>query len=63
MRSSKVWKYFKRPVDKTDEKAKCLLCGDKLACRAQSTTGLWTHLRTKHKKEHDSLNAPEQEKA
>jgi hypothetical protein len=35
------------------EKAKCLLCPIIMSCRGQSTSGLWTHLKTKHKNEHE----------
>jgi hypothetical protein len=49
--SNPIYKYFV----KTGDVAKCLLCKSNISCKQSSTKGLWTHLKTHHKEEHQKL--------
>ena len=46
MTTSPVWKAFKR--DLTKQTTKCIHCQTPIKVPGGSTSGLWTHLKSKH---------------
>ena len=53
---SKVWKHFTRGDD--DDSATCTHCSKIISCKGSSTSGLFRHLKSKHKLSLESEDQP-----
>ena len=51
LKMSDIWKYY----DKQGDTAKCSICKNDISRKDGSTKGLWKHLESKHKNEHENL--------
>ena len=54
---SSVWMYFTN--NKLNNQAKCNICKFDIKCGSSSTSGPWSHLKSKHSKKYDELKKEE----